>query len=572
MKIVRLNLTSHTINYEEITKESKFFLFGARGLSSKIIYEEVPAKCDPFSSDNKLILANGLLSGTSFPNSARTSVGAKSPLTMGIKEANVGGRPSMMLARLGIRALILEGKSTEKILILIDDKGITFQPAQEYAGLGNYELHSQLRTKYGEKIGIYSIGPAGEYMYKNSTVATNDLEGYPSRHAGRGGLGGVMGSKNVKAVVIFPTKISQIKIQDIKKFKEIVKPFAKRLAETKTALSTYGTALAVKLMSEIGGLPTQNFRKGTYDKAELISGEKLHELVVKRGGKKRLPCSPTCVIKCSNLFLDENGNHVTSSLEYETIYANGSNCLIDDLDVIARIDHYCDDLGLDTIEFGDTIALAMDAGKIEWGDSEAVFKIFQEIKNDTKLGKLYGNGIYHLGKELNISRIPHVKMQGISGYDPRVFKGMSVTYATSPQGADHTAGAAIAGRVANSNRDYGDLTENDNKLDLSYELQIYTTILDSMGCCYFIGPDYGTMQIITDALNALYDLNLTREDVIKIGKQILKYEIMFNEKAGISQDENDLPEFFREEPSDPKNLKVTFKKEDFQNLWKRLEV
>ena len=572
MKIIRLNLNSKSVKYEEITKESKYFLFGSRGLSSKIISEEVPPNCDPLGPENKLIIANGLLTGSPFPNSARSSVGAKSPLTGGIKEANVGGRPSMMMARLGIRAIVLEGKAKDKSLLVVDDEGIKFIFAYEYEGLGNYELHTRLKERYGDRIGIYSIGPAGEYLYKNSTVATNDLEGYPSRHAGRGGLGAVMGSKNVKAIVILPTKTSQVEIHDLKNFRGIIKPFVKRLVETKKTFSIYGTPLATKVMSEYGGLPTKSFRKGSYDNVDKISGEKLHELVMERGGKKQLPCSPTCVIKCSNLFLDEEGNHVTSSFEYETIFANGSNCMIDDLDVLARIDHNCDDLGLDTIEFGVTIGLAMDAGEIEWGDSRRVFEIFEEIKYNTKIGKLYGNGVYHLGKELEFSRIPHVKRQGISGYDPRVFKAMSVTYATSPMGADHTAGAAIAGRVPNSERDYGDLTDNKNKLDLSYELQIYTTVLDSMGCCYFIGPDYGTMKIIADALNAMYELNLSREDVIDIGKQILKYEISFNEKAGLHQDDNDLPKFFREESSDPVKLKVTFLKKEFQNFWKKLQI
>ena len=228
---------------------------------------------------------------------------------MGIKEANSGGRSSMMLARLGIRALIFEGKAPSKTLILIDEEGIKFHSAEEYSGLGNYELHSRLKAKYGQKIGIYSIGPAGEFMYKNSTVAINDLEGYPSRHAARGGLGAVMGSKNVKAIVVLPSKTSRVKIHDLKKFREVIKPFVKRLAETKETFSIYGTALAVKLMSELGGLPTQNFRKGSYEHADKISGEKLHDLLMTRGGKNRLPCCPTCVIKCSNLFVDEKGKY-----------------------------------------------------------------------------------------------------------------------------------------------------------------------------------------------------------------------------------------------------------------------
>jgi len=572
MNIVRINANSNTIKYEEIVKNSKYYLLGARGLTSQIVHDEVPPICDPLGPENKLILANGILTGSPFPNSARTSIGAKSPLTNGIKEANVGGRPSYMLAKHGIRALVFEDVSLELKILLINDNGIELLPGKEYKGLGNYELHRKLRSKYGEKIGVYSIGPAGEHRLPSATVAANDLEGYPSRHAARGGLGAVMGSKGIKAIVIIPSKESKVKVHDLKKFREASTPFAKQLAETKKVFSTFGTALNMSAMSEHQGIPTKNFRFGSFDKISNISGEKLHELVMARGGKKNLACSPNCVIKCSNLIVDENGKHITSSLEYETMCLNGSNLLIDDLDSLAKIDHFCDDVGIDTIEFGGTVGVAMDCGEISWGDAKAVFNILdKEIRENTKIGQLYGNGVKNIGKKLNAQRIPEIKGQGISAYDPRVFKGMGVTYATSPMGADHTSGAAIAGRVPSQTKNYGELTKNEGKLDLSFELQVYTTVLDSMGCCYFIGPSHENMEIITAAINAMYNLDLTREEVINIGKQILKTELAFNEKAGITKVNNDVPEFLKLEPSEPSGLKFTFSKEDLQGFWKKLE-
>ena len=571
MNIVRINVNSLKIDFEEISNDSKYYLLGARGLTSQIVHDEVPPKCNPLGPENKLILANGLLTGSPFPNSARTSVGSKSPLTNGIKEANVGGRPSLMLAKYGIRALIFEDVSSELKILLIDESGIDLLPGNEYKGLGNYELHQRLRGIYGENIGIYSIGPAGEHKMASATVAANDLEGYPSRHAARGGLGAVMGAKNIKAIVIKPPKDSKVKMHDLKKFREASTPFAKELAETKKVFSTYGTALMMRITSEHQGIPTKNFRMGSFDKISNISGEKLHDLVIARGGKKNLACSPYCVIKCSNLIVDENGNHITSSLEYETMCLNGTNLLIDDLDSLAKIDHFCDDVGIDTIEFGGTVGVAMDCGKIPWGDANSVLNILdKEIRNNTELGILYGNGVKNIGEKLNAQRIPEVKGQGISAYDPRVFKGMGVTYATSPMGADHTSGAAIAGRVASQAKDYGELTKNEDKFDLSFELQVYTTVLDSMGCCYFIGPSYEVMEIVTSAINAMYNLELSIEDVINIGKNILKTELAFNEKAGITKDLNDLPKFLKQEPSEPSNLKFTFTKEELQNFWKKL--
>lgn len=572
MKIVRINVENNEIQFEEITPNSKFYLWGARGLSSLIIHDEVLPLCNPFGKENKLIIANGLLAGSPFPCSARTSVGAKSPLTNGIKEANLGGRPAMMLARHGIRAIILEDISPTLKLILIDDEGINLIPAEEYNNLGNYELHSKLRNKYGENIGIYSIGPAGQYLMKSATVGANDLEGYPSRHAARGGLGAVLGSKKIKAIVILPPKTSKVNMHDLKKFREVSSPFAKELAQAKETFSTFGTPLMMKAMSGYGGIPTKNFRKGSYDKIDNISGEALHELVIARGGKKRLACSPTCVIKCSNLIVDEQGNHITSSLEYETMALNGTNLLIDNLDSLAKIDHLCDDIGVDTIEFGGTVGVAMDCGKIDWGDAEKVFKLLdKEIRNNTEEGQLYGNGVKIIGERLSAKRIPQVKGQGISAYDSRVFKAMGATYATSPMGADHTAGAAIANRVPSLHKDYGELTNNEMKLDLSFELQIYTTIMDSMGCCYFIGPSYENMEILASAINAMYGLTLKREDIIQIGIEIIKIELEFNQKAGITQDMNDVPRFFREEPSVPVDLKYTLKLDELKTFWNRLD-
>jgi aldehyde:ferredoxin oxidoreductase len=250
---------------------------------------------------------------------------------------------------------------------------------------------------------------------------------------------------------------------------------------------------------------------------------------------------------------------------------NGTNLLIDDLDSLAKIDHLCDDTGIDTIEFGVTVGVAMDCGKLSWGDADTVFQLLdEEIRNNTDTGKLYGNGVKNIGEKLNAERIPEVKGQGISAYDPRVFKAMGVTYATSPMGADHTSGAAIAGRVARQNKNYGELTKNEGKLDLSFELQVYTTVLDSMGCCYFIGPSYENMEIVTAAINAMYNLNLKREDVINIGKNILKTEISFNERADITNNANDVPEFLKQETSEPSGLKFTFPKDELRNFWKKL--
>ncbi|TFG21907.1 MAG: aldehyde ferredoxin oxidoreductase, partial [Promethearchaeota archaeon] len=194
----------------------------------------------------------------------------------------------------------------------------------------------------------------------------------------------------------------------------------------------------------------------------------------------------------------------------------------------------------------------------------------KNIRINNEIGKTYGNGVKNIGELLHAQRVPHVKGQGMSAYDPRIFKAMSVTFATSPMGADHTSGAAIAGRKASQHKDYGELTNNKAKLDLSFELQVYTVILDSLGCCYFIGPSYENMEVIANALNAMYNLDLKREDIIKIGENILQAELEFNEKVGIDSESNDVPNFFKKEPSKPRDLTFTFEKGELRDFWKRL--
>ena len=477
-----------------------------------------------------------------------------------------------MLARQGIRALIFEGISNDlKILVLKDGKG-ELVDGSFLKGKGNYETAEILKRNFAEKIGIYSIGPAGELKMKSATVAALDMQGYPSRHAARGGPGAVMGSKGIKAVVIFPTESNQLVIKDQKVFKEHAAPFAKHLAESKTKFSTYGTALMVDVMNELGGMPTKNFRMGSFEGYQGITGTKMIENIEARGGKNRLACSPTCTIRCSNLYVDKSGNHVTSSLEYETIVLNGSNLLIDDIDELAQIDHLCDDTGIDTIEYGATIGVAMDEGKIEWGNAESVKGILDlEVRNGTEKGVLYGNGVVHLGKAIGAKRIPQVKGQAISAYDARVFKAMGVTYCTSPMGADHTAGAAISGRKAFSDKDYGDIDENKMKIDLSFELQIFTAVMDSIGCCYFIGPSWRNMGYSANLLNAMHGWSMTAEDVMDLGKKVIKMEVEFNRKAGLGPETDDLPDFFRTEALEPSGNTFTIDKNDLETLWKRLD-
>lgn len=557
--LVRINLKSKKITRELIDDSHPLKFYAGRALSSKIIASEIPPESDPLGPDNKLILATGFLTGTPAPNSGRGSVGAKSPLTGGIKESNVGGRSPTLLIRNNIRALVLENQSEDWVIIKIQDGEIEILDGNPYVGLNNYELTERILNEFGDKAGLYSIGMAGEQLFPNSSVGVTDMEGFPSRHAGRGGMGAVMGSKKVKAVVILPPSPILMKFADREAFVKRSKPWFKTLNEAqKEAKHVFGTPGCLSAMNEMHGLPTQNYRRGQFEDADMISGEAVHEIILKNNGKYGLTCSPGCAIQCSNMIMDEQGNHVTSSLEYETIGLLGSNIMNNDVIKIARMDHLCDDLGLDTIETGSCLGLFMEAGKIPWGDADKAIALIESIYQKDPEGMMLGMGVYKLGKALKLDRIPHVKHQAFPAYMPRALKAPAVTFLTSPMGADHTAGDVT-----------GDHPNNpEGKLNLSKERQITTYIVDSMGICYFVGPSFELTDIMGHLVASRYgegwlmDLN----QWINWAKECLKMERDFNTMAGLAAVDT-LPDFMLNEPLEEAEIRWDFDREELEKYW-----
>jgi len=570
--IIRIDLDSNNILKDEIVENHSYEFFAGRSLSSKIISEEVPPKCDPLGKENKLIFATGFLTGTLAPNSGRISIGAKSPLTEGIKESNTGGRAPAYLSQQSIRAIILQNKAKEWLVIEVKDSNCEIHNGEKYRGLNNIELSKRILNDFGQRVGAFTIGLAGEKLFLNASIASLDMEGYPSRHAGRGGLGAVMGSKKVKAIIIHPSSKLKIYYHDKLMFQNISKKWFIELMQTKKLFSKYGTSLGVAPMSQSHGLPTMNFRKGSFENVNGISGEALHDYIIKYKGKFSVPCSSNCAIRCSNIIFDENGNHITSSLEYETIGLNASNLMIRDIEHIAWINHYYEDFGIDSIEAGNTFAILMEAKKLNWGDWEKIIGILKGIKDDNPESLDIGLGCYRLGKKLGVKRIPHVKRQGLPAYDPRSYKGMGITYATSPMGADHTAGPAIFNRRAYEKFDYkaDQPWDPEFKVKLSKELQIFIMIIDSMGLCYFVGPSYENTLRVADLLKARFGprWNKSAEEWIEWSKKCLLMERDFNIRAGISEEEDKLPDFIETEPLEEIDRRWNIDKNEIKNFWK----
>jgi aldehyde:ferredoxin oxidoreductase len=573
-RIFRVNMSSLKVSEEKVSGD--YNGLGGRGLTSVVVSKEVPPLCNPIGQHNKLVIAPGLLTGTTAANSGRLSIGAKSPLTGGIKESNVGGTASTKLARLGIAAIIIEGKPEKEKLygLAVNKDGAKLFPADDLKRLGNYELVEKLQAKYDKKAGIISIGPAGEMKMAMASIAVTSTNGYPSRHAGRGGMGAVMGSKGLKAIVVDDAGAEKAAIKNPDLFKEASQKFVKALRAhpvTSEGLPKYGTNVLAGIINEAGGYPTRNFSSGRFEGTDKISGETMHEVISKCGGKTTHSGCTTCIIQCSNEYVDEKGKYITSGLEYETIWANGANCGIDDLDAIARIDRLCDDYGFDTIEMGCTIGVAMEAGVKEFGDAEGAIALIHEAGKGTPLGRIIGNGAGFTGKAFGVTRVPVVKNQGMPAYEPRAIQGIGVTYATSTMGADHTAGYATATNIMKVGG-YVDPLKPDGQVALSQNLQITTAAVDSAGLCLFIA--FPALDIpecfegVIGMLNGRYGWNLTADDVAALGKKILKVERDFNERAGFSNVDDRLPEFFKEEKLPPHNLTFLVPDADLDKVFK----
>jgi len=544
-KIIRVNLSEGTITTEPVPE--KYRALGGRSLTGKIILDEVDPGCEPLGLRNKLVFAPGLLGGSFLSSSSRFSVGGKSPLTGGIKEANAGGTAAGALSKLGIKALIIEGESPLDYFqyLYVDQEKIELRPA-EMAGQGVYSAAKLLFERYGDKASLILIGPGGERGYRAAGITNTDVQGRPSRFLGRGGLGAVMGVKGLKAIVIDPTGAEAIDYHDRKAFQELNKEMVKLLKEnpvTGGVYPKYGTAAMATRTNAIHALPTRNFSAGSFECANRIDGEYLHYIITSRGGAGDTThaCMPGCVIKCSNIYPDAEGKELVAPLEYETIGLMGSNLSIGNLDDIARLNYLCNDLGLDTIEMGATIGVAMDQGLLTFGDADGAAALLGEVAEDTLLGKVLGQGALITGKVLGSRRIPVAKGQSMPAYDPRGVKGLGVTYATSPMGADHTAGNTIRAEV--------DHTDPAPQPALSRRAQPLAMIADFMGLCLFVMPALGAhLDKLGQICEQYCGLKISGDELLAAAEKALQVEREFNRRAGLSPAQDRLPEFMMDEP------------------------
>jgi aldehyde:ferredoxin oxidoreductase len=565
MKIWRINIQTMQFSLEDVPESWEHL--GGRGLLAKIMLDEVIPTCDPLGPNNKLVFAPGLLVGHRLSSLDRISIGGKSPLTGGIKEANAGGRTGFHLTQLGIKALIIEGKPEEDEwkIIHLSKKGMRFEEAGDIVGDGVYQAAEKLTDRYGDEVAIALIGPGGEMKLRAAGIQNIDLDKSPSRIAARGGLGAVMGSKHLKAIVIDAEDGKPPPIADDQAFKDARKRFTTALINHSqtTSYADYGTAAMANMCNGFGGLPTRNFSQGTFEHVEKIGGEQLRNTLLERGGvsKTTHACMAGCAIRCSNVFADESGEKViVAPVEYETIGLMGSNLGIDSLDVIAQMNREVNDLGLDSIEIGAALGVACEVGLMSFGDGDRALELIAEIRAKTPLGRVLGNGAATTGQVFGIERVPVVKGQAISAYDPRAIKGMGVTYATTPQGADHTCGMTIRAKIKH--------TQPHGQVKHSREAQLKMAGYDTLGACIFSGFGFADVpETISELVNARYGANYESGLLQELGRETIQYEREFNRRAGFTKVDDRLPEWMTREPLPPHNTVFDVSEADLDSVF-----
>ncbi len=563
-----IQLDDRTVTKREL--EGEAIVKAGRYLIARTLLDMGAATVDPLSPENPLIFSAGPFAGTSFSNANRTSVGCRSPLTGGIKEANGGGTFAYGLGQLKVAGFTLLGASPDWVVLHFRKDGtIGFDEAAPYLGQGNFEATRRLVERYGKKIAFALCGPVGEYQGLLAGIAFTDKDGRPSRLSARGGVGAVMGSKKVKAVVVDLDRIPPL--HDRQKTNAAIKDYAKMLQADGVVQNFYaklGTMGMADVQNYMGGLPVRNFSAGQL--VDVSGGEKfklgadhIGPLNTGRGGEQTHACMPGCVIQCSNVYHDAAGKEVVSPVEYETLGLLGSNCGLTDPDDLAQLNFIANDLGVDTIETGATIGVLMEAGLGAFGDVKFMTDVLAEIRRGTEQGRLWAQGTARVGAHYNVQRVPVIKKQAISAYDPRVVEATGISMMATAQGADHTAGNLP--RLKTREMDLEALVEQ------SLAQQVKVAATDSLGLCVFgQSVTNANTEFLAAAINAAHGTSLTKDFFEALGRETLRLEYEFNRRAGFTERDDELPAFFYSEPVAPTNHIARVHGRDVHGMYERL--
>ncbi|MCS7131503.1 MAG: aldehyde ferredoxin oxidoreductase family protein [Hadesarchaea archaeon] len=542
-KLLEVDLSAERIKEVELDEKLARTVIGGRGLGVRLLYERVGPEVSPFDPDNLLVFATGPLTGTLAPTSGRHCVVTKSPLTGTIFDSNSGGHWGAELKFAGVDAIVVRGRAEQPIYLWVHDGEAELRDASDLWGMGTHATTDAILKQVGDsRARVACIGPAGERLVRIAAIINDKY-----RAAGRGGVGAVMGSKRLKAIVVRGTKPP--KIADERSFSIYVKECQKLLKEdpvTGTALPTYGTAILVNIINEHGIYPTRNFQTGVFPAADKTSGETIAEtILVRKKGCFACPIACTRVTKVGEL--EGEGP------EYETLWAFGAQCGVDDLEAIVEANHLCNDLGLDTISMGSTIGCAMELsekGKLNgprFGDARAIVDLTKATAMREGLGDKLAEGSARLAKSCGLPELSmSVKGLELPAYDPRGVQGQGLAYATSNRGGCHLRAYMIGPEILGVPK-LMERFSTSGKAETVIISQNLCAAVDSLVLCRFSMFALDAVQY-SKLLTAATGIEFTDEDLMIVGERIWNLERMFNLREGFSAKDDTLPKRLIEEP------------------------
>ena len=551
-KLLRVDLTKGEWKAEELDRDLAQKFIGGRGLGSKILFDEIDPRIDPFSPDNKLIMATGPLTGTSASAAGRYMAITKSPLTGTIACSNSGGHFGAELKFSGFDLIIIEGKAKEPVYLYVEDGKVDIKPATHLWGKTTHEATDQILAETDMDAKVACIGPAGERLVRFACII-NDKH----RAAGRSGVGAVMGSKNLKAVAVKGS--GSVRIADKEAFrKATLDGFQKIKANpvTSAGLPSYGTAVLVNVINQHGLFPTRNFQEGVFEGAEKISGETMAEQILIRN-RACFACPIACgrVTKTTHPKYEYAGE----GPEYESDWSLGACCGVDHIDAIGKANYLCDLLGMDPISAGVTIACGMElfqrglittrevGRSLHFGDPDAMVEMVRATGYREGFGDVLAEGSYRLAEKFGHPEYSmSVKKQEFPAYDGRGAQGMGLQYATSNRGACHVRGYMISPEILGAPQKL-DPFETEEKAGWTKAFQDTTAIVDSSGICLFNTFAIGAPEIL-EYLKAATGLEMSLEELMKAGERIWNLERLFNLKAGLTGKDDRLPDRLIKEP------------------------
>jgi aldehyde:ferredoxin oxidoreductase len=535
-KVLRVNLSTGSVVTEPLNEEWAEKYFGGRGLGAKYLYEELKEGIDPLSPDNKFILATGPFTGTMVPCSGKLAIITKSPATGGLLDCSIGGHFASQLKFAGYDILIIQGQAKGPVYLLIEDDKVEIHDANHLWGKGIFETEPRLQEEHGIEARVLSIGPAGEHLVPFACIGS---ELY--RQAGRGGVGSVMGSKKLKAIVCSGSQ--SISVPDMPRLLKLVKKAIQEDVLTDDNLWAYtvGTSNIVDMSNSAGVLPTRNYQDGVFDGAQKINSDRLKKLQ-----PKKKACF-ACALGCGN-YSNIKGVAVEGP-EYETLALAGSNCGVNDIEAIIKFNAECDDLGLDTISTGNVLGFAMEMTEkgtkdfgIRFGDIDTYLKIPRLVAYQKGIGKELCQGVKKLAKKYNTADFAmHVKGLELPGYDPRGSWAMGLAYATASRGGCHMSAWPVA------NEAFGDIYPFtiEGKAQLVIDGQIYNAIKFSLILCDFWALSLETMSELG---SCVLGREVPVNELKKAGERIWNLLRLFNFREGFRTADDSLPNRFFNDP------------------------